>query len=211
KGAVFFGSGTEYFADNIRYSSSGSTFDLHLNGDIITVTTKLLGKHSVTDILAAAALAHILGVGSTDIKCAISSLEPAEHRLELKPFRNGSLLIDDAYNANPEGSLEAVKVLGSFEGYKKTVITPGLIELGEREYDCNYALGIKAAGYCDRIILVGKNRSKPMRDAIATTGFNTDNLYVVSSFKEAMDVYLPLCDNKSVVLLENDLPDNYLN
>lgn len=211
KGAVFFGSGTDYFADNIRYSSSGSTFDLHLNNDIITVTTKLLGKHSVTDILAAAALAHILGVDSTDIKCAISSLEPAEHRLKLKPFKNGSLLIDDAYNANPEGSLEAVKVLGSFEGFKKTVITPGLIELGEREYDCNYALGLHSAEYCDTIILVGKNRSKPMRDAIYTTGFNTDNLYVVSSFKEAMDVYLPLCDNKSVVLLENDLPDNYLN
>lgn len=209
--AVFFGEGTDYFADNVRYSPAGSTFDLHLSGETVTLTSKLLGKHSVADILAAAALAHVLGVSAADIKCAVAALAPTEHRLELKPFKNGSLLIDDAYNSNPEGCLEAVRVLGSFEGMKKVIITPGLIELGEREYDCNYALGLEAAKYCDIIILVGKNRSVPLSDAIGTTDFPADNLYVVSSFKEAMDIYLPLADNRSVVLLENDLPDNYLN
>ena len=209
--AVFFGSGTDYFADNITYSPTGSTFDLNIKGETIRVKTKLLGKHSVSDILATAALAHILGVTADDIKCAVASLEPTEHRLQIKPYYNGSVLIDDAYNSNPEGCLEAVRILGSFDGMEKTVITPGLIELGEREYDCNYKLGLAAAKYCDKIILVGQNRSKPMRDAIETTDFNTDNLYVVSSFKEAMTVYMPMCSEKSVVLLENDLPDNYLN
>ena len=209
--AIFFGEGTDYFADNISYSPAGSTFTLHLSGEEITVTTKLLGKHSVCDILSAAAMAYILGVSPIDIKCALAALTPTEHRLELKPFNNGSLLIDDAYNSNPEGCLEAVRVLGSFEGMKKVIITPGLIELGEREYDANYALGLEAAKYCDIIILVGKNRSVPLNDAIKTTDFNTDNLYVVGSFKEAMEVYAPLCTKDSVVLLENDLPDNYLN
>ena len=51
----------------------------------------------------------------------------------------------------------------------------------------------------------------PLSDAVRSTGFDTDNLYVVSSFKEAMDLYLTMCDKNSVVLLENDLPDNYLN
>ncbi|MBO7519860.1 MAG: UDP-N-acetylmuramoyl-tripeptide--D-alanyl-D-alanine ligase [Clostridia bacterium] len=208
--AIFFGEGTDYFADNISYSPAGSTFTLHLSGEEVTVTTKLLGKHSVCDILSAAAMAYILGVPLLSIKCAIAALAPAEHRLELKPFNNGSLLIDDAYNSNPEGCLEAVRILGSFEGMKKVIITPGLIELGEREYDCNYALGLEAAKYCDIIILVGKTRSVPLSDAIKTTGFNTDNLYTVGSFKEAMEVYAPLCTKDSVVLLENDLPDNYL-
>ena len=209
--AVFFGEGTDYYADNIRYSPSGSAFDLHLAGETLTLKTKLLGRHSIADILAASALAHIMGVGADDIKCAVAALSPAEHRLELKPFNNGSLLIDDAYNSNPEGCLEAVRVLGSFEGMKKTVITPGLIELGSREYDCNFALGLEAAKYCDIIILVGKNRSVPMCDAVKTTDFDIANLHVVSSFKEGMDLYLTLCDKNSVVLLENDLPDNYLN
>ena len=208
---IYFGNNTKYYVQHITCGADGTTFDLCLDGDSFTVSTRLLGIHSVADILAAAAMAHILGVDNNSIKFAVSSLKPTEHRLELKSYVGGSRLIDDAYNSNPEGCLEAVRVLGSFDGMKKVIITPGLIELGDREYDCNYALGLEAAKYCDIIILVGKNRSKPMVDAINTTDFDKNNVYVVSSFKEAMEIYTPMANNNSVVLLENDLPDNYLN
>lgn len=208
---VFFGDGTKYQAKNITCSEDGTTFDLCLDGTMFTVSTRLLGLHSVSDILAAAAMARILGVDENDIKFAIGSLKPTEHRLELKSYTNGSLLIDDAYNSNPEGCLEAVRVLGSFAGKRKILVTPGLIELGGREYDCNYALGLEATKYADIIILVGQNRSKPMMDAINTTDFDKSNVYVVSSFKEATEIYTPMLNKESVVLWENDLPDNYLN
>lgn len=208
---VPFGNGTDYHAENISYGRTGSTFDLVLKDERITVTTKLLGLHSVTDIVAAASVAHSMGVSAEDIRFAVASLKPTEHRLELKSFKNGSLLIDDAYNANPEGSLEAVRVLSSFEGMRKVIITPGLIELGDKEYDCNYALGVEAAKHCDIIILVGLNRSAPIKEGVLSAGFDPDKLYVVSSFAEAMGIYSPTADQNSVVLLENDLPDNYLN
>lgn len=207
---VFFGNDTKYQAKNIVCGADGTTFDLCLDGTTINVSTRLLGVHSVSDILAASAMAHILGVGENDIKFAIASLKPTEHRLELKSYTNGSLLVDDAYNSNPEGCLEAVRVLGSFENKKKILVTPGLIELGTREYDCNYALGLEATKYCDVIILVGNERSKPMRDAISSTDFDQNNVYVVSSFKEATEIYNPMLNKDSVVLWENDLPDNYL-
>ena len=209
--ALYFGEGTDYYAKDITYSAEGSAFTLRLDDEEIGVNTRLLGLHSVSDILAAATLAHLLGVSAEEIRFAVSSLKPTEHRLELKPSVCGSVMIDDAYNSNPEGCLEAVRVLGSFEGKQKVVITPGLIELGAREYECNYALGLECAKYCDTIILVGKNRSKPMRDAIATTDFNTDKLYVASSFAEAMGIYSAMASKDSVLLIENDLPDNYLN
>lgn len=207
---VYFGDGTKYTAQNVFCGEDGTTFDLCLDGTTFTVSTRLLGLHSVSDILAAAAMAHILGVSENDIKFAIGSLKPTEHRLELKSYLNGSLLIDDAYNSNPEGCLEAVRVLGSFDGKRKILVTPGLIELGDREYDCNYALGLEATKHSDVIILVGKERSKPMTDAIATTNFDPSNVYVVSSFKEATEIYTPMLNKDSVVLWENDLPDNYL-
>lgn len=207
---IYFGFDTKYSAQNIVCSENGTTFDLYLDGTTFTVSTRLLGLHSVSDILAAAAMAHILGVGENDIKFAIGSLKPTEHRLELKTYINGSLLIDDAYNSNPEGCLEAVRVLGSFEGRRKVLVTPGLIELGSREYQCNYNLGLEAAKYCDIIILVGRERSKPMMDAINTTDYDKNNVYVVSSFKEATEIYTPMLNKDYVVLWENDLPDNYL-
>lgn len=201
----------EFSASSISYGRNGSEFEIDLGKEKLKLSTKLLGLHSIVNIIGASALAYSLGVSASDIQYAVASLKATEHRLELKGYINGSLLIDDAYNANPEGCLEAVRVLGSFEGMKKVIVTPGLIELGEKEYDCNYALGLEAAKYCDIIILVGKNRSKPMADAVGSTNFNKENLHIVSSFKEAMSVYSPLADSNTVVLFENDLPDNYLN
>lgn len=201
----------EYYADNISYGKFGSSFTVHIKDVSIDLNTKLLGLHSIIDIIGAVALAYELGVSPDDIKYAVASLKPTEHRLEMKPFNKGSLLIDDAYNSNPEGCLEAVRVLGSFDSMKKVVVTPGLIELGEKEYECNYNLGLEAAKNADIIILVGINRSKPMADAIKTTDFNKENMYIVASFKEAMGIYNQFADANTVVLFENDLPDNYLN
>ncbi len=201
----------DFTAENIHYGKNGSEFDIVLGGESVHLTSRLLGLHSIINIAGAAALAFTLGVSAEDIKFAVSSLKPTEHRLELKTSVAGSLLIDDAYNANPEGCLEAVRVLGSFDGMKKIIITPGLIELGEKEYACNYALGLEAADKCDIIIFVGKNRSKPMVDAVNSTEFEKQNLFVASSFLEAMEIYSRFADSNTVVLIENDLPDNYLN
>ncbi|MGN0450947.1 MAG: Mur ligase family protein [Acutalibacteraceae bacterium] len=198
-------------AQSISYGRNGSEFTAIAAKTEIPLSSRLLGLHSVINITGAAALSLRLGVTPENIRFAVSSLKPTEHRLELKSYINGSTLIDDAYNANPEGCIEAVRVLSSFDGMKKVIVTPGLIELGAKEYDCNFALGVEAAKKCDIIILVGLNRSKPLREGAESAGFKPESLYVVKSFKEAMGVYGKIADKNTVVLLENDLPDNYLN
>jgi UDP-N-acetylmuramoyl-tripeptide--D-alanyl-D-alanine ligase len=200
----------DFRAENIRGGRGGSEFELVLKNERIAVTTRLLGRHNVQNIVGAAAVAYTLGVPAKDIAFAISRLTPTEHRLEMKSSVGGSLLIDDAYNANPEGCLEAVKVLGSFEGMQKVIITPGLVELGDKEFECNKALGKAAAGVCDKIIFVGIKRSEPLAEGVRETNFDTSNMYIAASFKEAMEIYSRFADSSTVVLLENDLPDNYL-
>lgn len=200
-----------YTAENVSYGRNGSEFDIKLGDSTVHLTSRLLGLHSIINITGAAALAYELGVSAEDIKYAVASLKPTEHRLELKHSVAGSLMIDDAYNANPEGCIEAVRVLGSFDGMQKVIITPGLIELGEQEYDCNFRLGLETADKCDIIIFVGINRSKPMVDAVNTTDFDKSKMFVAPSFKEAMEIYSKFADSNTVLLIENDLPDNYLN
>ena len=82
-----------------------------------------------------------------------------------------------------------------------------------KELDC-YDKYMRNAGntrkeYCDEIILVGKERSKPMTDAIATTDFDKNHLHVVASFKDAVAIMQNMLDANYAVLFENDLPDNY--
>ena len=199
------------YAEDIKYSKEGSSFTIVIGETKIPVTTKLLGKHNVINILGAAFIAFdTFGLSAEEIRFAVSRLEPTEHRLELKSYIGGSIMIDDAYNANPEGCIEAVNVLSQFTDMKKVIITPGLVELGEQEYDFNYKLGLAAAAVADEIILVGRNRAVPMREAIRTTDFNSDKVHIVSSFLDAVSVYKNIADKNTVVLVENDLPDNYL-
>lgn len=200
----------DVYADSISYGSFGASFNVMCGDECIPVITKLLGKHNVLNITAGVAVAKRLGLSNSEIEYAASRLAPTEHRLELKSFINGSLLIDDAYNANPEGSIEAINVLASFENRKKIVVTPGLVELGKDEYKYNYDLGLAAAEKCDIIILVGKERSVPLRNAAMDAKFDESKLFIVSSFSEAMKLLRGMTDENTVTLFENDLPDNYL-
>ncbi len=201
----------KYTAENISYGRNGSEFDVNLGDSVVHLTSRLLGLHSIINIIGAVGLAYELGISAEDLKFAVASLKPTEHRLEMKNSIAGSIMIDDAYNANPEGSIEAVRVLGSFDGMQKVIITPGLIELGEQEYDCNFRLGLETANKCDIIIFVGENRSKPLVDAVNTTDFDKSRMFVAKSFRDAMDIYSRFADSNTVLLIENDLPDNYLN
>lgn len=200
----------DVWADEITTGRSGSTFTIHAAGRSIPVHTRLLGAHAVLNITAAAAVAMELGLTDTEIKVAVAQLTPVAHRLEMKSFVNHSILIDDAYNSNPEGCLAAVEVLGSFEGMRKVIVTPGLVELGEKEYDCNFALGAAAAGVCDEIILVGQQRSVPLVDGAKSVGCPEERLVVVGAFAEAMQHLRTTVTRDTVVLIENDLPDNYV-
>ena len=86
-----------------------------------------------------------------------------------------------------------------------------MIELGEKQYDCNFEFGKQAAKVCDYIILVGKKQTKPIYDGIMTKRFSKNKLEIVEDVKEAIRIARNLKTGKKrrVILLENDLPDNY--
>src|SRR5690625_6006954 len=67
------------------------------------ITTRLLGVHNIQNILLGAAVARLLGVRLKTIAVAAASMEPVEHRLELKQ-REGLTVIDDAFSSNPVGA-----------------------------------------------------------------------------------------------------------
>ncbi|MBQ5590062.1 MAG: UDP-N-acetylmuramoyl-tripeptide--D-alanyl-D-alanine ligase, partial [Clostridia bacterium] len=135
------GGEADAIASKVKCNKNGLSFTVEYKGKKLALTTELLGSHNVLNIMSAVCIALDMGISENDIKYAVERLQPTEHRLELKPLFNGALLIDDAYNANPEGSLEAMKVIGSFKPMKRIVVTPGLVELGEKEYECNVELG----------------------------------------------------------------------
>ena len=201
---------TDVFATNIKVDSNGSSFSLCINSQgTIECTTKLLGKHNILNILAGAAAASVLGLSLEEIAKGISKLEAVEHRLKLIDHGTGVLVIDDAFNSNPDGAKAALEVLNSFTDRRKIIITPGMIELGDLEETENFKFGENIANVCDVVILVGKKRTLPIYNGIKKHNFNDDNLYVVNSLNEATEILKILTKVNDVVLFENDLPDTY--
>lgn len=201
---------TDVFATNVQVDSLGSSFSLCISSlGVIDCKTKLLGKHNILNILAAASAASVLGLSLEEIAKGISKLEPVEHRLQLIDQGTGVLVIDDAFNSNPEGAKAALEVLDSFTGRRKIIVTPGMVELGDIEEEENEKLGENIAKVCDIAILIGKKRSVPIQKGMKKHNYNEENLYVVNSLNEATEILKTLTRVNDVVLFENDLPDTY--
>lgn len=197
----------DVWADNIKLSYTGTTFDVHFKQDKnkYEFETKLLGKHNIYNILAAIALGKYLNIDIKKLQVAVKRVRPIEHRLELKKF-NDINIIDDAYNSNPVGSKMALDVLNLMPG-KKIIVTPGMIELADQEYDLNKKFGEYMADVCDEVILVGKNQTKPIYDGLIEKKYNEKNIHVINDVKEAFVLMNKLKGKETFVLLENDLPD----
>ena len=200
-------------ATNVRSTADGSVFTVTMRkGDTVEqegFTTRILGRHNIGNILAATAVACTLGMPLKTVARAVRKLQPVEHRLQLRKHPNNVLILDDAYNANPVGANAALEVLGSFDGYKRILITPGMVELGEQEAELNRAFGRTAADVCDHIILVGPKRTQPIQEGLDDKVFPTDHIHIVRNLKEGLEILRTLADRDCVTLFENDLPDNF--
>ena len=115
-------------------------------------------------------------------------------------------IIDDAYNSNPVGSKMAVEVLGLMPG-KKIIVTPGMIELGDKQYELNMKFGEYISEVCDEVILVGESQTKPIFDGLMNKNYNKDNIHIINDVKVAFKLMQELKGKETYVLLENDLPD----
>ena len=199
-------SAADYRAGDITVDSSGSSFTVTApGGEARRFTTKLLGAHNIQNITGCIAVAHSLGIPLAELVAPVRRLKPVEHRLQLLP--NG--YIDDAYNSNPAGFRAALDVLRGFEG-KRVLVTPGMVELGERQAALNQELGAYAASRCDYAVLVGEKQAPPLKKGLLENGFPEERLFVARNLAEGLAWVNALpAEGKRTVLLENDLPDNF--
>ncbi len=197
-------------ASDISITNRGIDFKTqNSKGSPVSFNSRLLGRHNVYNILAATAVALELGMSLKEISGAVKSLKAVPHRLNLIQGAGGVMIIDDAFNANPVGAKMALEVLSEIKGNRKILVTPGLVELGEKEYEENKRFGIEAANACDIVFLVGLERTKPIFEGLKESGFNEKGIYVEKSLKDVTDKFKVILKTGDVILFENDLPDNY--
>lgn len=194
---------------DISYDNEGTHFTVYKEGESESFNTKLLGLHNVQNMLLAIGVASRFDIRLKTMALAARSIEPIEHRLELK--KQGDIyIINDAFNSNPTGAKNAVEILSQFNSGRRIIITPGMIELGELEDEKNRAFGrqIGEAGL-DLVILVGDKRTAPIQEGIKETTLPYEQVKVVSSLFKANKLVENYVQPGDVVLYENDLPDSF--
>jgi UDP-N-acetylmuramoyl-tripeptide--D-alanyl-D-alanine ligase len=127
--------GLDKKADVYVYKTLKDISQIHTPKGQIDISLKLQGEHNLKNALAAIASSLALKIPLKTIKKGIEAIKPVQGRLEVKKGLNGSILIDDTYNANPESMRAAIDVLSNQEGHKILVVG----DMGE--------LGKKAAQY----------------------------------------------------------------
>ncbi len=179
-------------------------------GESARIATKLLGRHNVLNLVGAIAVAHHLGVPLDAIAAHAPKIQAPSKRLTLAELPEGTY-IDDAFNSNPEGCLEALHILSLFKDCCRILITPGMFELGAKQYEYNRDFGEAAGKVCDGIILIGEEPSRPIAEGARAAGFPEDKLFVVRDLAAAKEILAKFDagGRRKAVLFENNLPDNH--
>jgi UDP-N-acetylmuramoyl-tripeptide--D-alanyl-D-alanine ligase len=142
-------------AEGWRGTAFGMRFDLHVAGRAVEVALPLAGPHFVTDFLAAAAAAHVLGIAPGAMAEAAAGFRPAAHRGEVRRLGEDVVLIDDCYNSSPEALEAAVVALSLAPGRRHVAVLGDMLELGPTGPMLHHAAGQSLAGRVDLVVGVG--------------------------------------------------------
>ncbi|MFC4499025.1 MULTISPECIES: UDP-N-acetylmuramoyl-tripeptide--D-alanyl-D-alanine ligase [Streptomyces] len=131
-------------AENVRLTDSGQpSFSLHTPSGCSDVTMRLYGEHHVSNALAAAAVAHELGMSVTEIATALSEAGSLSRwRMEVTERPDGVTIVNDAYNANPESMRAALRALAAMgKGRRTWAVLGKMAELGDEALAEHDAVG----------------------------------------------------------------------
>lgn len=197
------------YAKDLNLTYKGTKFNVKFKGDDkeYLFETKLLGRNNIYNILEGITLGKELGIKISDLQKAVKRIAPVEHRLSMMKYYDINI-IDDAYNSNPMGCKMALEVLKMMPG-KHIVVTPGMIEVGEKEDEVNKEFGREIASSTDEVILIGEEKTKMIYEGLMEMKYSKDKIHILNDVMEAFPLMQELKDKDTYVLLENDLPDSF--
>jgi UDP-N-acetylmuramoyl-tripeptide--D-alanyl-D-alanine ligase len=159
------GEGCSVSCDDERQNGSGIALSLRVGDESVPVRLPLAGAHFVEDFLAAAAVAHLLGVPAASLAAAAASLTPARHRGELLRLAEDVLVLDDCYNSSPAALEAAILTLGTLPARRRVAVLGDMLELGRSAPALHRERGRALGGRVAVVIGVGTLAKEILRGA----------------------------------------------
>lgn len=210
---------TLFYANNINIKNKNNqiitTFDIinTITNETLHIDTVLLGYHNIYNILIAYATIQALkkyqiNIANETFIETIYNMESIPHRLSKTQLDN-IYIFDDSYNSNIKGFINAIEIIYRMNT-KKIIITPGIVDLKDKTLEYNELIATKLLNF-DEIYLIDNYSSRYIKKKLEE--LNYLNIYTYNTYQQAYNEVLKKYHQKDFevsLLIENDLPDNYL-
>ncbi len=195
-----FGEGADVRAvDVVSAGTAGMRFGLDTPRGRRTLAVPTLGRLSVHNATAAAAVGLAAGIELDAIAMSLQAGWGAPHRVELVRLR-GVTVIDDSYNASPGSVVAALELLAGLPG-RRVAVLGEMLELGPAHAAGHDAVGVAAASVVDRLIVVGPDAAGIVEGA-RSAGLDASRIHHVADADAARDVLVPRLRDDDVVLVK---------
>ncbi|MGD9481904.1 UDP-N-acetylmuramoyl-tripeptide--D-alanyl-D-alanine ligase [Streptomyces sp. TRM70308] len=185
-------------AEDVRLGALGRpSFTLHTPSGCSDVTLRLYGEHHVSNALAAAAVAHELGMPADAIAQALNNARTlSKWRMDVTERADGVTVVNDAYNANPDSMRAALRALAAMAGggadgepRRTWAVLGAMAELGESalaEHDAVGRLAVRLN--VSRLVAVGGREAAWLDMGAKNEGSWGEESVHVSDARAAIDL-----------------------
>jgi UDP-N-acetylmuramoyl-tripeptide--D-alanyl-D-alanine ligase len=177
-----FADDAEVRAENFKACPNGSHFTcLGVDFDL-----PLPGRHAVSNVLAAIAVARTLDIDPARLRDAVRGLTAGKMRGE-RSERNGATIINDCYNANPEAMRSMLELLRTIPARRRIAVLGEMLELGREAGTLHRGIGQFAAEQGIDALLGIRGAARLMVDEAVIAGMSGSAAYFFETPEEAGD------------------------
>ena len=171
-------------------------------------STKLLAKHSISNILPCIELAKKVNIDIDKISRGVASAPFVKHRLEpIFNYNTNITVIDDSYNGNFNGIKSGLEVLKDSKK-RKIILTPGLAELGKESKKIHFKIGQLYSEHADLILLIKSHATKFILHGMKHSA-KCPRYIIYKNVKEAHNNLKNILKAGDTIIFQNDLSDIY--
>ena len=144
-------------AKDIELKEENSTFKTIINNEL-EITVPVGGEHFVYNALCAIEVGKLLNISDEKIQKGIAEFELTKKRMDIRKLKNGTILINDSYNASYESMKASLEYLSKYPGKRKIAVLGDMFELGEYSTELHEKVGKEVTkNKIDILICSGEN------------------------------------------------------
>ncbi|MEN5388154.1 UDP-N-acetylmuramoyl-tripeptide--D-alanyl-D-alanine ligase [Aliarcobacter skirrowii] len=178
-------------------SLDGIRFSFEINDKKEEFFAPILGSFNAINLSAVILVANYLKIDIKSIKDSLKTLPQVEHRLQ-KIEANSKVIIDDSFNGNFEGMMEAFNLCKTYSG-RKVIITPGLVE---STIEANKKIALKIDEVFDFVILTGS-----LNIEVLSQNIDKNKIFILKDKSQMQNILASSTKSGDLILFANDAPN----